>query len=155
MAAASAPMTDTINGLFTDQSALRSFFLTHHHDMSIQAFECHLPHRKYTRGSLGWCKKAVAKYGVPKSTLGDRTSGKIEVDARPGKAPVIPKEVEDSMVSKAISGADQGFGLSKRTMIAHAGTLCKTMGLKNNFINVKPRKAWWAGLKATHSELTH
>ena len=72
-------------------------------------------------------REAAAKYGVPKSTLGDRISRRIDVDARPGKAPVIPKEVEVSMVSKAMSRADKGFRLSKRKMIAHAGTLCKTM----------------------------
>ena len=31
--------------------------------------------------------------------------------------PVIPQEMEHSLVTKAISHADQGFGLSKRVMI--------------------------------------
>ena len=99
-------------------------------------------------------REAASKYGVPRSTLGDRVSGRIDLNARPGRDPVFPKEVEDSMVGKAMSRADQGFGLSKRTMIARAGTLCKTMGLKNSFTNGKPGKAWWAGLKARHPELT-
>ena len=99
-------------------------------------------------------REAAARYGVPKSTLGDRISGRIDVDARPGKVPVILKEAEDSMISKVMSRADQGLGLSKRTMIARAGTLCRTVGLKNNFTNGKPGKAWWAGLKARHPEMT-
>lgn len=99
-------------------------------------------------------REAAAKYGVPKSTLGDRISGRIDVEARPGRAPVIPKDIEDAMVSKAMSRADQGFGLSKRTMIARAGTLCKTMGFRNNFTNGVPGKAWWAGLKSRHPALT-
>ena len=62
--------------------------------------------------------EAASKYGVPRSTLGDSVNGQIYLTARPGRDPVFPKEVEDSMVVKAMSRADQGFGLSKRTMIA-------------------------------------
>ena len=43
-------------------------------------------------------------------------------------APVIPKDIEDDMVSKAMGCVDQGFSLFKRTMLARAGTLCKTVG---------------------------
>ena len=68
-------------------------------------------------------REAAAKYRVPRSKLRDRVSGRIEVNASPSRVPVIPKEVEDSTVPNAISCDDQGFGLSKSTMIAHAATL--------------------------------
>ena len=84
----------------------------------------------------------------------DRVSGRIDIEAKPGKSTVIPREIENAMVAKALSRADQGFGLSKRTMIARAGTLCKSMGFRNNFTNGIPGKAWWAGLKARHPALT-
>ena len=58
-------------------------------------------------------REAAAKYGVPKSTLGDCISGRIDVEARPGRAPVIPKDIEDAMVSKAMSCAIKGLACLK------------------------------------------
>lgn len=99
-------------------------------------------------------RKAAEKYGVPRSSLGDRISGRIAPDARPGKMPVIPAEVESAMVEKAMSLADQGFGVSKKQLTARAGQLCRTMGLKNRFTNGIPGKAWWSGLQHRHPTLT-
>lgn len=61
-------------------------------------------------------REASAKFGVPRSTLGDRITGRIAVEARPGKDPVIPIDIEDKMVEKAFSCANQGFGVSKKNV---------------------------------------
>ena len=58
-------------------------------------------------------REATAKNVVRRSTLGDRVSGRFDVSKRPVRAPIMPKEMEDSMVAKAMSWADQGFGVSK------------------------------------------
>ena len=58
------------------------------------------------------------------------------------------------MVVKAMLHADKGSGISKRTWIAHAGTLCKTMDLKNSFTKGKQGRALWACLKACQPEVT-
>ncbi|MES9884386.1 MAG: helix-turn-helix domain-containing protein [Sedimenticola sp.] len=99
-------------------------------------------------------RQAATKYGVPRSSLGDRMSGRTAPAARPGKAPVIPKEIESQMVTKAMTLAEQGFGVSKRNLSSRAGQLCRTMGLKNNFTKGVPGKAWWAGLRARHPSLS-
>ena len=62
-----------------------------------------------------------------------------------GGFPVIPQEMEDSMVTKAMSHADQSFVFSKRVMIVRAGTICKTMAFKHSFTNRKPEMTWWSG----------
>ena len=60
-------------------------------------------------------REASSKFGVPRSTLGDRMTGRIAVEARPGHSPIIPIEIENRMVEKAVSCANQGFGVSKKT----------------------------------------
>jgi hypothetical protein len=46
-------------------------------------------------------RKASVHFQVPRNTLGDRMRGKIGDDAKPGKAPIIPIEVEDAIVTAA------------------------------------------------------
>ena len=99
-------------------------------------------------------RKAAETHGVPRSSLGDRVSGKVAPETRPGKAPVIPLELENQMVDKSLKLADQGFGLSKRKLTARAGQLCKTLGIRNRFKNGTPGRAWWSGLKKRHPSLT-
>lgn len=98
-------------------------------------------------------REASAKFGVPRSTLGDRITGRIAVEARPGKDPVIPIDIEDKMVEKAFSCANQGFGVSKKTLTARAGSLCRSLGLKNNFTKGIPGKAWWKCFRTRHPEI--
>ena len=99
-------------------------------------------------------REASSKFGVPRSTLGDRMTGRIAVEARPGHSPIIPIEIENRMVEKAVSCANQGFGVSKKTLTARAGSLCRSLGLNNKFTRGIPGKAWWKGFRARHPEVT-
>ncbi|XP_033730751.1 uncharacterized protein LOC117320202 [Pecten maximus] len=91
-------------------------------------------------------RKASKKYAVPKTTLIDHVSGRIESGARPGRKPYLTPKVEEALVSKVISAADKGFGMSKSQLI-----LCQSaqIPLQKNV----PVDDWWRGLKRRHPEL--
>ena len=40
-------------------------------------------------------RKAEQEFKVPKATIHDHVSGKVEAGARPGKPPAIPTEIEE------------------------------------------------------------
>lgn len=54
-------------------------------------------------------RKASMEYSVPKTTIHDHVSGKIEPGAKPGKPPAIPNEIEAKVVKSALEAADMGF----------------------------------------------
>ncbi|KAK6171862.1 hypothetical protein SNE40_018286 [Patella caerulea] len=98
-------------------------------------------------------RQAAEKFNIPKSTLGDRISGKKGVDVSLGRKPVINIEIEDKMASMAMDLAKQGFGISRRQFIARAATLCKDMDITTPFKDGIPGKDWWGGFRKRHPEL--
>ncbi|XP_069110174.1 tigger transposable element-derived protein 6-like [Argopecten irradians] len=96
-------------------------------------------------------RKASKKYAVPKTTLIDHVSGRIECGARPGRKPYLAPKIEEALVSKVISAADKGFGISKSQLILKTARLCQSaqIPLQKNV----PGDDWWRGLKRRHPEL--
>lgn len=99
-------------------------------------------------------RAAAAYYSVPKSTLADRVSGKIAIDAKPGRKPVIPAEVEQKIVHQVTGLAECGFGMSRNNLLIKSGELCKQANITTPFTNGTPGKSWWKGMKNRHPELT-
>lgn len=98
-------------------------------------------------------RKAAAQFGIPKSTIRDRITGRVEEGANLGRPPVIPESVESEFVDKVLNCAEKGFGLSRRQMLNKAGQLCDRMNLKTPFKNKVPGKDWFRGLKNRHPEV--
>ena len=48
-------------------------------------------------------RKAAEKYGIPKSTLYDYLTNKVEIGARPGPDPVLGKGIEAQLVEWVIN----------------------------------------------------
>ncbi|XP_071133040.1 jerky protein homolog [Mytilus edulis] len=98
-------------------------------------------------------RKAAIRYGVPKSSLNDRTTGKKPIALEFGRKPTIPIEIEDRMVEVVLTLSEKGFGITKRQMLARVGTLVRQMDLKTPFKNGIPGKDWWKGFKNRHPEV--
>ena len=98
-------------------------------------------------------RKAAKQYGVPKSTLNDRSTGKKPPSVQFGRKPVIPLDIENRLAELAITLSEKGFGITKRQMLARVGTLVRQMGIKTPFKNGIPGKDWWAGFKRRHPEI--
>ena len=56
-------------------------------------------------------RTAAKHFKVPKSTLSDRMTGRVEEDATPGHKTVFPVEVEEAIVGKVKEAGRMGFGI--------------------------------------------
>ncbi|XP_062596590.1 uncharacterized protein LOC134258049 [Saccostrea cucullata] len=98
-------------------------------------------------------KKAAEKFGVKKSTLYDRVSGKIDVYASSGRKPALNPEIEKRIVDNVTQTAEKGFGISRQQLLSRTGILCNRLKL-NCFVNKQPTKHWWYGFKSRHPEIS-
>ena len=99
-------------------------------------------------------RKAAAKFKVPKSTLGDHLIRKVPRQAKMGRQPAIPLEVEDKIAQCATENARKGFGVGRKEVMLRAGRVCRTLHIKTPFRGGIPGKNWWRGFKARHPELS-
>ena len=96
--------------------------------------------REITNNNMS-IRKAAEMFNIPKSTLADRVSGRIDVDAEDGKKPMFKKEDEGKLVEYAEKRASLGIGFGKKTYLRYAGQLAQKRGI--NFKNKIPSDKWW------------
>ena len=72
------------------------------------------------RGELSQ-RRAAQQFGVPKSTIADRISGRVQEGAKPGKPTILPEKVEKSIAKEIIKCADEGFGLTPKQVRIKTG----------------------------------
>ena len=58
------------------------------------------------------------QYGVPRTTLKDRLSGKVAPGANPGPIPYLTSEEEDELVEHLLTCADIGYPKTKQEVLA-------------------------------------
>ena len=86
-------------------------------------------------------RNAVASFGVPRSTIGDRISGKHDIDTEHGRPPLIPREVENKIVDAIKMAATRGIGLTRKQVLLRTNTLCQHLNI-TRYSNVKAGKDW-------------
>lgn len=101
-------------------------------------------------GSLS-VRKAAEQFGVPKSTIGDRISGKHELHVKNGRPPCIPREIEEKIVHALKIAARRGIGLTRRQVLSRTNLLCKRMKIGSGYKKFKAGKDWFEGLKKRHA----
>ena len=72
-------------------------------------------------------RKASQVFGVPKTTIIDHVSGRIELTSKPGRKPVIPLEIE------VVEAANMGFGITKKQLKLKISRLCKAQRISTPF----------------------
>ena len=75
-------------------------------------------------------RAASKKYGVPRSTISDRVTRRVNEEATSGRPPVLPRELETALVERAVKASERGFGISRQQLMVKAGRLCKNMKIK-------------------------
>lgn len=90
-------------------------------------------------------RKEAKHFEVPKFTLGDKVSGRSDLHTNPGKAAILPAEVENQIVKTVINASKRGMGISCRQLFARTGALCKKFHVANVFKNGMPGKGWFTG----------
>ena len=78
-------------------------------------------------------RKAANHYKIPRSTLSDRISGRIEMGDKPGRKQALPIKIEEQIVEKTLQSAEAGFGISKRQWCVRTGQVVKRLQLDTPF----------------------
>uniref|UniRef100_A0AAV2MQ26 Transposase n=1 Tax=Knipowitschia caucasica TaxID=637954 RepID=A0AAV2MQ26_KNICA len=65
-------------------------------------------------------RQAAVHFGVPKSTLRDRVSGKVASDSTYGQRPLLSEKDENALVEYCLYSASFGFPLTKSQVVTHA-----------------------------------
>ncbi|KAL8593855.1 hypothetical protein ACOMHN_018067 [Nucella lapillus] len=94
--------------------------------------------------SLGAASK---NFGVRKTTIADRVSGKRGMTAKRGRKPDIPEDIEREVVRKALEASKKGFPLTKRRFLLRVARLVRKLNLKTRFKNGIPGQDYWLGLR--------
>ena len=63
--------------------------------------------KSYLDGKMGM-NRAADQYGVPRTTLKDRLSGRVTSGTNPGPVPYLTREEEDELVKHLLTCADIG-----------------------------------------------
>ena len=85
-------------------------------------------------------RNAAKMHGVPRSSLWDRITGKVEHGAICGKQPILSKEDEAFLVETAEQRAEQEVGLTKRTVLKYASLLAEKRS--KGFKKSRPSQMW-------------
>ncbi|MES9883347.1 MAG: helix-turn-helix domain-containing protein [Sedimenticola sp.] len=104
------------------------------------------------RGGLS-LRQASKKYGIPRSTISDRVTGKVADGSSLGRKPTFPVEVEKEIAETAKTAADKGIGLSKSQLLVRAGKLATRLNIKTPFKGT-PGHGWWQGFKNRNVGIT-
>ena len=106
------------------------------------------------KGGTMSIRQASNHFGIPKSTLGDRISGRVEEGATPGKKPVLPVEVESAIADKIKEAGKMGFGITRAQLCFKVARLVSSMKLSTPFRNGVPGKDWVDGFRRRHPDVS-
>ena len=70
-----------------------------------------------TSGKMG-INRAADQYGVPRTTLKDRLSGRVVQGANPGPTPYLSVEEEGELIQHLLTCADIGYPKTKNEVLA-------------------------------------
>ena len=93
-------------------------------------------------------RKAAEEYGVPRSTLHDRVTGKVALKARSGPKKHLTDEEEASLVDYLIGCASVGYAKSCKDVLAIAQQIASTRDPK-----VEITRGWWDSFRARHPKV--
>ena len=98
-------------------------------------------------------REASEKYGIPKSTIWDRASGKVAFGAISGPPKYLNSVEEEHLVKFLIGAAKIGFPRSKKQVLAIVrAILAKKRACNIEDVQVSP--GWWGSFKKRHPMLT-
>ena len=93
-------------------------------------------------------QKAAEEYSVPKSTLHDRVSGKVTLNARSGRKKLLTDEEEASLIEFLVGCASIGYAKSRSDVLAIAQQIARTRDP-----HVEVTKGWWDSYRKRHPEI--
>lgn len=98
-------------------------------------------------------RQAAKQFNIPKSTIGDRVSGRLGLNSNHGRPPALSPELESKIVSSIKMAAKLGVGLSQSQILRRTKELCSRLDIQSGYSNFHAGKDWFAGLKRRYPEL--
>lgn len=99
-------------------------------------------------------RKASAIYSIPKTTILDRTSGRISVRATPEAKTVLRKGEEDELVDWLKGMARIGYGQSRAQLQDVVKRILDDDGRKTPFVDNRPGRDWLRRFAKRHPEIS-
>ncbi|KAM3601738.1 uncharacterized protein V6R79_018027 [Siganus canaliculatus] len=90
-------------------------------------------------------RQAAKEFGVPKSSLGDRVSGRVAPGSRSGPAQLITTADEELLVEFSLYMSKHGFPLTKQQLVSFASTIYKRQHRRVAFS--KLGQTWWLNFR--------
>lgn len=90
-------------------------------------------------------RQAAKEFGVPKSSLGDRVSGRVAPGSRSGPAQLITSADEELLVEFSLYMSKHGFPLTKQQLVSFASTIYKRQHRRVAFS--KLGQTWWLNFR--------
>ena len=94
-------------------------------------------------------RHASEKYGVPRSTLHDHITGKVEHGSKPGRGSYLSSAEEEEIVSFLIKCARIGYPHTRKQIMALVQAIVKEKGIETTISD-----GWWERFKQRHPNLT-
>ncbi|TNN88677.1 Tigger transposable element-derived protein 1 [Liparis tanakae] len=90
-------------------------------------------------------RQAAKEFAVPKSSLGDRVSGRVTPGSRSGPAQLITSADEELLVEFSVYMSKHGFPLTKQQLVSFASSLYKRQHRRVAFS--KLGQTWWLNFR--------
>ncbi|XP_012722624.2 uncharacterized protein si:rp71-1d10.8 [Fundulus heteroclitus] len=90
-------------------------------------------------------RQAAKEFAVPKSSLGDRVSGRVAPGSRSGPARLITSADEKLLVEFSLYVSEHGFPLTKQQVVSFASSLYKRQHRRVAFS--KLGQTWWLNFR--------
>ncbi|XP_061659558.1 uncharacterized protein LOC133491874 isoform X2 [Syngnathoides biaculeatus] len=91
-------------------------------------------------------RQAAKEFGVPKSSLGDRVSGRVTPGSRSGPAQLITSSDEELLVEFSSYMSEHGFPLTKRQLVSFASSIYKRQHRRVVAFS-KLGQTWWLNFR--------
>lgn len=101
-------------------------------------------------------REACWTYGVTKTTVHDRLSGKVATNAKPkvGPGPVLGCDGEEKLKNWVLDKARCGFPINKTCLLDSVSKIIRDTGMKNPFKDGIPGDTWYQSFLRRHPEIS-
>ena len=98
-------------------------------------------------------RTAAAAYGIPKSTLYDYASGKVEFGSKRGPDTILTAAEEQKLVDYVIHMAEIGYRCTEEHICDTVKEILDKNGRPNPFNNNRPGRKWWSLFVQRHPNI--
>lgn len=107
------------------------------------------------RGNIKGIREACRHYGIPRSTIQDRLSGRVaEKRRKVGPDPIFGFDGENKIVDWIIELAKSGISINKEDLLETVAGLAKDLGKDNCFPGGKPGIRWYMNFLKRHPNVS-